>query len=395
LLHDTASMDWTKFDPILGLRAALFVVAPIVVGALTGNLRDGLFAALGANFLANTEGSGPGATRFPVLAAACVIEPLALAAGTLLGTLGAFAVLLVGVGVIVLLTARGNQDWTQVGLLSAVVFVVGVGLPGASVASAIERLWASMAGAFWILGGLVIERRLRGTRGEAARDAGTTELHLTHPFMVGEVLHSQAFGQAVVTGIATSVGLAVGLSLGLPRDIWIMITIIISTRQGVGPTISSTFALVTGTGIGAVIAALITLATSSLWVLVVLMTIFAFGMFSARLVSQALFQSLVTPFLIILLNIIYPGEWWLALVRIADVTIGGAIAIVSVYVLFLEVGLTQPGRRRKPDGGENAPPGGQPARFSGYMQVLLSSLGFGSLLRWSPPRREGKAQDRR
>lgn len=350
LLHDTAKTDWTKLDLIIGLRSAFFVVSPIIVGAATGYLREGLFAAIGANFITNTEGSGPGATRFAMLAAACLIEPAALALGTMIGTLGPFAVPLVGLGVIAFLTMRSYRDWTQVGLISAIIFAVGVGLPGASPASALERLWTAIAGDLWILCGVAIHMRLRRASGKSSRPEApaTGGSRETHPFMVGQLLQSQNFRQAVVTGIATSVGLAIGLSLGLPRDIWIMITTIIAIRQGVGPTVSSTFALVTGTGIGSVVAAVITLQTSNLWVLVALMAVFAFAMFSTRLVSQTLFQAFVTPFLILLLNIIYPGEWWLALARIADVTIGGGIAIISVYILCWEAGLTQPGRGTLP-----------------------------------------------
>lgn len=395
LLHDTAKMDWTKLDLVIGLRSTFFVVTPIILGASTGYLREGLFAAIGANFITNTEGSGPGATRFAMLAAACLIEPAALALGTLVGTLGALAVPLVGLGVVAFLTMRSYRDWTQVGLISAIVFAVGVGLPGASSASAFERLWTSLAGDVWILTGVAIHMRLRRLRGEAARAEGLAigGSREAHPFMVGQVLQSQNLRQAVMTGIATSVGLAIGLSLGLPRDIWIMITTIIAVRQGVGPTVSSTFALVTGTGIGSVVAALITLQTSNLWVIIALMTVFAFAMFSTRLVSQALFQAFVTPFLILLLNVIYPGDWWLALARIADVTIGGGIAIISVYILRWEAGLTQPGRGNPGQSEQPRPAQASPGRTSGYMQALRSSKRFGRLLGRSPAGCGGQAED--
>jgi uncharacterized membrane protein YccC len=71
-------------------------------------------------------------------------------------------------------------------------------------------------------------------------------------------------------------------------------------------------------------------------VLGVLLFGFALVMYSSRLVNQALYQAFFTPFLIVLLNILYPGDWWFALVRIADVTIGGLVAIAAVYLLSLE-----------------------------------------------------------
>jgi uncharacterized membrane protein YccC len=148
-----------------------------------------------------------------------------------------------------------------------------------------------------------------------------------------------------VTALAAAIGLAIGLTLGLPRDIWIMVTVIIAIRPGVGPTINSTIVLVIGTTVGALVAAAVTLGMASLDVLEVLLFVFAFGMYASRLVNQALFQALLTPFLITLLNIIYPGDWWFALVRIADVIIGGVIAVVMVCILRLELGRTIPGRK--------------------------------------------------
>ena len=148
-------------------------------------------------------------------------------------------------------------------------------------------------------------------------------------------IHSEAFRQALLTGMAATAGLAIGLTLKLPRDIWILVTIIITIRPTVGPTINSTVILVVGTVAGAVIAAAATLAIASTETLVGLLFVFAFAMFSSRLVNQALYQMFLTPFLIILLNLIYPGSWWFALARIADISLGGGVAIATVYLLML------------------------------------------------------------
>ena len=42
------------------------------------------------------------------------------------------------------------------------------------------------------------------------------------------------------------------------------------------------------------------------------------------------FAQRLVPFIIILLNIYYPGEWYLSFIRILDVAIGGAIAVAMV-----------------------------------------------------------------
>jgi uncharacterized membrane protein YccC len=274
-----------------------------------------------------------------------VLEPAALALGTLAATAGYLAVPLVGLAVFTLLLGRVSASWKQVALISAVTLAAGVGLPSASVSSAAERLWAAMAGDFWILLGLVMlrVRRLRPSAGVAESvGSATRSLRHVHPFLSDLSVGSEVSRQAAATGIACSAGLAIGMALGLPRDIWILITIIIAIRPGIGPTVGSTVILITGTGIGAVIAAAVTLGTTSIEVLGVLLFGFAFVMYSSRLVSQALFQAFLTPFLIVILNILYPGAWWFALVRIADVTIGGVVAIVAVYLLSIGLRSTGP-----------------------------------------------------
>jgi hypothetical protein len=343
LLHDLTRLDLSRFDPVTGLRAAAFVLTPLVVGAFTGNLLSGLFGTVGANFLTNTEGEGSNATRAGVLAAACFIEPVALALGTLAASTGPLAVPLVALGVFSLLMSRTSPSWSQVGLISTVVFVVGAGLPGGSPSQAAERFLGATAGDIWALIGIWFQRRwAAGARGGSDRvDLAPESSRHAHPFVSDLSLRSEAVRQAATTGIAVAVGLSVGLALNLPRDIWILITIVIAIRHGIGPTVNSTVVLVVGTVIGAALAGILTLEVSNLYVLMVFLFVFAFGMFASRLVSQALLQVFVTPFLIVLLNIVFSGGWQYAVYRVIDVAVGGGVAIAAVYVLCLELNLTR------------------------------------------------------
>jgi hypothetical protein len=346
LLRDITRLDLSRLDNLTGLRAAVFVITPALVGVATGFLFQGLFATIGANFLTSTEGSGQNATRLKILAAACLIEPTAFALGTLTGSTGLLAIPVVGLGVFVFLMMKTYASWAQVALITSLVFVVGVGLPGATVSGAFERFWTSMAGDLWVLCGVALQRWQRSPADGAMGARGIAhDLRHLHPFFSDMSVHSEVFRQSLVTAVAVAIGLAIGLYLSLPRDIWIMITVIISTRPGLGPTVNSTVSIVLGTVFGAAIAAGVTLAVSGVDVLIVLLFLFAFAMNATRFVNQVLFQALVTPFLIILLDIIYPGDWRIALVRIVDVAIGGCLSVIAVYLLCLELSGTGPGRR--------------------------------------------------
>ena len=53
-------------------------------------------------------------------------------------------------------------------------------------------------------------------------------------------------------------------------------------------------------------------------------------------INIILIQIFIVPFIIILLSIYYPGQWYLSLIRILDVAIGGAIAVAVVYLKALK-----------------------------------------------------------
>jgi uncharacterized membrane protein YccC len=85
------------------------------------------------------------------------------------------------------------------------------------------------------------------------------------------------------------------------------------------------------------IAGAITVEMSNTYLLEGLLLVFAVAMFAVRGVNLGLSQVLITPFIIILLNLLYPGQWQLAGIRILDVTIGGAIAILTVYLVRIGI----------------------------------------------------------
>jgi uncharacterized membrane protein YccC len=100
---------------------------------------------------------------------------------------------------------------------------------------------------------------------------------------------------------------------------------------------------------GAVIAVAITLEISNLYILAALLFGFYTLTFATRGVNLGLVQVFLTPSIIILLNILYPGQWQLAESRVLDVVIGGAIAVTTVYLLGIRRSLHN--LRRRGDAG--------------------------------------------
>jgi uncharacterized membrane protein YccC len=189
------------------------------------------------------------------------------------------------------------------------------------------RALFSFIGMLWALIGVEIHRFVLSKRIQLSESqSGANE----QPMPRLEVLRS-----ALMIGIASALGYTIGLVLGLPRDFWAVVTIIIAIRPNISATTTFTSMMVIGTIVGALIAliALITLDNSNLSLRLALLFSFAVMVFATMKVNVILTQIFLVPVIIILLNIYYPGEWYLSFIRILDVAIGGAIAVAMVYLL--------------------------------------------------------------
>ena len=205
-------------------------------------------------------------------------------------------------------------------------------------------------------------RGMAPSQGDCATLAEGQHPGLTHPSAQAGVpaaaaptmpppLRSETIRQAFAIAVASAVGLAIGIALGLPRDFWIVVTIVLAIRPTIGSTVTFTLLIVIGTMIGAIVAAAITLEIGVPYVIAILLFAFAIAMFATRGVNLALVQLFLTPFIIILLDILYPGEWMLAVVsKDLTVAIGGVLAIVTATIRAVHIRRSNPGRGRAPTG---------------------------------------------
>jgi hypothetical protein len=323
--RDVTRIERSAFNPAIGTRAALFALTPLVLAFI---IHQPLlfFSTLAALFLVLTEGQ-PSLLPTRILLVACFTEALSLGLGTLTATAGpALSIPILGVAIFIALLGRGRPQWASVATFTAITFAVGLGLPGYSAPAAGERVIFALVGCLWALAGIELHRFIIFHWRHTTDRGGS--LSLSQPMPRAETLRS-----SVVLAVACSVGFSIGFALGLPRDYWIVVTILLTVRPNISLTRTFTLEMAIGTVIGAMIGAAITLATSNFVVLTIFLFIFGLLMFSSRGVNLGLVQIFFAPFIIILLNILYPGEWYLAFYRILAVVIGVAISFVLVYIL--------------------------------------------------------------
>jgi uncharacterized membrane protein YccC len=339
IFKDATRLEKSAFRLSIGVRAAIFVTAPMIVGFAI-NEPVLTYATLGAVFLTNTEGQ-PSLLPWWVLFVACFTEAAAFALGTIAATTG-ISPLLLALFVSVTLLARGSLRWSTTSTFTAIMFAVGAGLPGASMGAVVPRLELSLLGALLALSGAELHRYLLSRR------------HSESPIksLPGQQISlREAVRSAILLGIVSALGFSIGLGLGLPRDYWIVLTVLISVRPTLSLTVSFTATMAMGTIIGAILAAAITLETNDISTLLPLLFVFAVLMFATRGVNVGIVQVFFTAFIIILVNILYPGEWYFAFYRILEVAIGIVLAIIVVYLLSVLKRATEP--RSRADSGHN------------------------------------------
>jgi len=301
-----------------GLRASLLATLPLLIGILTKNLAY-VSMNLGASFLTMAEGSNSSRLSLAPLLAACIIEPIAYFLGTLAALTGLIALPILAIGVFLSLLLGQDGSWGLVGGTTAMIFAAGVGLPGASVTSAFSRLIFAFAGALIAFIGIWAHRYV------------ADRSHSGFEFKLPKITaHSDIFRDYVAIGVASAVGFGIGIALGLPRDFWIVITIIMVSRPRISPTVISTALMVIGTIIGAVIAALITLGVTNALALWFIILVLGVLIFATRGVNLGFTQAFIVPFIILIIDELDHRQ--LALFRITDVALGGAIAIATVSV---------------------------------------------------------------
>lgn len=321
-IDDIAKVDRSSFSIVTGLRAGVFVIAPLLLIPLVG-YRGASFAALGAMWLTNTESPK---SRMPlwVLLVACFSESLAVGLGTLAGTAGSIVPLLGGLGIFLPMLLHGNERWTRIGTYTAITFAMGVGLPGLSGAPLL-RAFYSMMGTLWALAGIALQRVI------LPRKADKKILVSPKRFE----LHPDAVRSALTIGVASAFGFWIGMAMGLPRDFWVVVTVIITVQPSFNSTLKFTSRMVIGTIAGALIGAAV-LYSNQLYLELALLGMFAVLMFASRGVNLGLVQVFLAPFIIILLNFVYGGTADFAEARIVDVAIGGIISLATVYVIRLD-----------------------------------------------------------
>jgi Fusaric acid resistance protein-like len=339
-LHSLTSFDFSQLNVYAGIRAGVLITSLLIIGVFSNHIREATLAALGTIFF--LQGRTKQTLGIRTLVLASVINASAFAIGSIIGTTY-LAVPLLAVGLFIISYLGVYPNTAVIVVISAVVFSVGVALPVINNISPGERFWLFLVGGLWgVLGAITSLGWQFLTKKSPAIEVvkPPVQVHLRSnqgifdPLRSNMSLESGHFQFAVSFAVIGAIGLLIAQGLGLMKGYWVLITVcVLLLRSDILVTFSFTAMLIIGTIGGAVIGSIIIANVYSTWLLV---SMFAFTsiFYAVKNVNYALASLFLTPFILVFLNILIPGQTLLAQTRILDTIIGAALSLLGVFSIW-------------------------------------------------------------
>ncbi|MBV8900437.1 MAG: FUSC family protein, partial [Verrucomicrobia bacterium] len=147
-------------------------------------------------------------------------------------------------------------------------------------------------------------------------------------------LRSSSFQHALRLGAATTFAALLASTFQIARGYWIPMTVVLVLKPNFGGTLQRSAQRVTGTLLGALLAALLISFCSDPWLLVLGVGGLAFATFTLRNRNYGLFAMALTPLVMLLLDLAHPGTVTDSFLRIFHTMIGSVVALLGGYLLF-------------------------------------------------------------
>ncbi|MBE9209591.1 FUSC family protein [Nostoc sp. LEGE 06077] len=153
---------------------------------------------------------------------------------------------------------------------------------------------------------------------------------LRNNFTFDSIIFRHALRLAIITTFAEFLASV----LQLPRGYWITLTALVALKPNFGGTSETTVQRVIGSILGGMMGIVLILLVQNQSAIALCLLLLVFIAMSVRPLSYSIFTLLLTPAIILLLNLISAGGWQVGVLRIIDSLFGGVLALLGSYVLF-------------------------------------------------------------
>lgn len=336
----------SQLNVTFGITAGVLITSLLAIGVLSNHIRESTLATLGTINICMLESQGiKKMIMVRTLVFASVINASVFTIGSLI-VIGYAAVPLFAIGLFIISYIGVYPKTASIVMISAVVFSVGVALPGINKIPSGELFSLLLIGGLWgVLGVMMliiwqifkkdvqpipVVKPLSVQLLSNLRSTKTFD-----PLISNMSTESGHFQFAVSFAITGAIGLLIAQELGLIRGYWVLITIcVLLLRSDISVTFSFTAMRVIGTIAGAVIGSIIIANVHSIWSLYSILFMFASIFYAVRNVNYVVATLFLTPFVLLLLDILIPGQILLAQTRVLDTVIGAGISLLGVFIIW-------------------------------------------------------------
>jgi hypothetical protein len=318
-------IDWLG-----GLRLACAFLLPVAVGVLVDQKMTGLFVGVGAFMVANSD-LGESYTQrlrlmMPATLAIVAMTALGMAAGTNKWLTVPLGALVIFTGAVI---AAVGREAALFGTFFSFAYVIGVGIAGTTLSIAQVSLALLGGGAFAMLLS-AIHVVVRAPRPDLEPEPWSTVPTRLRSGLTEPASRRHAIGMAA----AGAIGLAVVPFTHQSNGAWLVTGSLMVMKPAYGATVRFAGIRAAATVLGAAAAGSIAAATSQPWVLLALALLLTWCAEAVVARSFAIFVLLITPLSILLTNVLVPGDWTVAFLRVADVAAGSLLAVVIATVIY-------------------------------------------------------------
>jgi Fusaric acid resistance protein-like len=362
-LHSITSFNLGQLKISAGIRIGIFIIALLTIGLVSNHIGESILAILGTiniSLVADTP-QPKLSIMILTLVLVSIIDAFVFTIGSLIGIADGYIGLplfAMGLFIISFMGVYPNAD--RIVIVLSVVFSVGVSLPGINNIPIGERFLLLLSGCLWgtlcaIIVPIILAKKKSISITKEKEGNGEVKssppiqhpssssfrpsicLQAFKPLVSNMSLKSGHFQFALSFAITGVIGLFIAQGLGIMRGYWILITMcVLLLRSDISVTFSFTTMRIIGTIVGAAIGVIIIAnVVDGIWPLYFILFVLASLFFAMRTVNYALATFFLTPFVLVLLDILIPGQTMLAQVRILDTLIGAGLTLLGVFIIWL------------------------------------------------------------
>jgi len=303
-----------------GIRTALAVVLPLIVGQVSRHPLDGLMIGLGGLYTAIADRNSP---PLRSLIFAAVAAALAMLLGTLAGGhIWIATALMFCIAFLAAMLLAYSEMAGHIGYIATLVLAVAIGLPGTTADGALR--FAEI-----VAGGLLATILTAALRRIDAPPAVPSDGKNSDS--IRSELRCTAF-HALHVAFAAGLAIALAKLLRLEHGSWLALTVLVIVKRDFPNTRKRALERVGGSLLGGAIALILASVVHNMLVIDLLLAILSVLAFSQLRRNYPLYVIYLTPFVVLMLNMLKPGDWRIALTRIEETLAGGALAIATALL---------------------------------------------------------------